>query len=451
MAVGEPVVVDVEPQEGFEPQPGGESQVPQNAGSAATDKIATANETPRKPSGLPAAPAVVVATFDSGLNPFHPCWRENASEDTRSVLPQLPADAQPLPLVFDSTYNGSLANGSLAANKASLDSMRPDTVYFMPSTRLLFASFFGSQIIDMDGHGAPASSQIACSKFAYGSQAFVLGINRADMNASEQSFMYDWLAEQTWIDVVHFNFGDIPFLLGAAIELDEGVDRLIASGKFVVLPAGNGVLGTGAGAFPTEVSYLTGPPGSLVVGSCDGSGWTVYSNYDPHVCPDGSGTRAASETGSGQREFEGTSSASPKAAGYAAELLWRLRSQFNVTTWTSPESLLRIPDPSQWPTLGPLKDGLLTAGEFHEVIRKTADPELRPDRLDGRSTTFGIPAVPAPMAQYAKQGYGKLTDATLEDAFSVLSGMTVMPLRPTEDDMYAASETIREVYWQRIF
>ncbi|MHB1260481.1 MAG: S8 family serine peptidase [Thermoplasmatota archaeon] len=343
---------------------------------------------------------------------------------------------------FRGTYGESLQE-----SQAAIDGIEDNVLYFIPGTRLLY---YGDEsaawrFIDKEAHGSLASTQIGCDGFAFGSETFVLAINYIDGFPQSVPKLVDWVAQQPFVDVVHLNMQDIPQPQQFDAQSQRAIGDLIATGKAVVVAAGNGIGGQWAN-YPMELSQFNGPAGSLVIGACDQDGWTLYSNLDPHVCPDGGATQAGEATGYGATSFDGTSSSSPRAAGYVAELLARVRAELGVPTGMSGGSLVDARGVAV-PTQGPLGDGLLTFAELHEVVRRTADADLGPSALDGDQSGFYVPASPSAETAYAKAGYGKLTEATLAAALEAIMGRTALPERPTEDQYYETSEAIREAYW----
>ncbi|HVF04207.1 MAG TPA: S8/S53 family peptidase [Frankiaceae bacterium] len=385
-----------------------------------------------KPPPLP--PAVVVATFDTGTNPFHPCFRRPGLTHPKQQTPRYPAASRPLPLALRGTYAASLA-----ASRRALEAIKPETLYHVPGTNL---SFYGgpradTEFVDDYPHGAQASSQIACPGYGLAPDAHLVVVNWYD-DIGSRGKLLAWAVAQPWIDVVHLNVQDIPTGLP-----DTDVAHAVASGKLVVIAAGNGVLGQGAN-YPMELSSYNAPRGSLIAGANDNDGYTVFSNLDPHVVMDGVGTRAAAPAGFGTVSFAGTSSSSPRTAGYAARLIADVRAMYGHTG----TGLVTIPSGRRRPKAGPLADGKLTAAELHEVIRKTADPNPHPSAFDGTSgwPVGGVPLVqpmPLPFAFYPKMGYGEVSEHTVAPALAVLSGVAPMPVRPAEDSFYAASESLR--------
>ncbi len=392
---------------------------------------------------LPEADPVVVAQFDTGTNPFHPCfrrdyWDEPGFSSPRDLVPTYPADAEILRLSYAETYGASRL-----ASQAVIGTIRPGKLYAVQGTNL---SFYGlgvakEDLIDYYPHGSQASSQIGCAQFGMASNAQLVILNWYRQPSLHDELLA-WVADQSWIDIVHLNIQDTP--LPVSGTTDRRIQAIIGSGKLVVIAAGNGVGGGGA-AYPMELSRWNGPPGSFIAGANDNGGYTYYSNYNPHAVMDGMGTAAAEPYGFGQTTFSGTSSASPRISGYAARLLGALRAEFGHTG----QGLLTMPDDATRPAAGPLADGSLTAAELHEVIRKTANPNPHDSAYNGSASATSPPQpVNTPFAVYVKMGYGQLSEHTLPLAVDVAAGRSPMPERPVEDQLYELSEGLREAYWE---
>ncbi|HEV2755988.1 MAG TPA: S8/S53 family peptidase [Actinomycetota bacterium] len=385
---------------------------------------------------------VVVATFDTGTNPFHPCFRRDWSgvKTPRDVVRNYPTSASPLPLKLLDGYTPSRK-----ASERALKSIKGERLYYVPGTNL---SFYGvgpqahEQLVDDYPHGSQASSQIACKEFGLAPNVHLVILNWYHEQTSTAALVR-WVAKQDWIDVVHFNIQDLPHpVVGGS---PEQMTLPISKDKMVVIAAGNGVGGFGA-SYPMELSQWNGPPGSLIAGANDNGGWSSYSNLDPHVVMDGCGTAAAESHGYGDTEFSGTSSASPRLTGYVARILGELRADLGHV-WG--RGLLTIPQGAPRPKTGPIADGKLTAAELHEVVRKTADPNPHESTYDGLpcvDSTVPQPA-PLPFAFYPKMGYGEVSEKTLADAVDVAAGRSPMPERPHEDAFYEQSETLRRTLW----
>jgi hypothetical protein len=413
-------------------------------------------------------PHVVVATLDTGTNPFHPAWRRPSSVHPSRLIPGYPRDARAVGLAFD---------GSFEQNVVRSDHLLAATdergTYWVPGT-----NFVGLWAADGDGipifdpaaatdpdaphthdHGARASSQIAGEGFGLEPEAYLVVMDRTHNSgggsppedaATVNARALRWAADQPWIDVIHTNIQNpvplareqVPVFPGYASAVRYALDR----GKVVVAAGGNFY------AEPTETSPHTGPPGALVVGANDNCGFADYSNPDPHVVMDGYGTVAAAPAGEGEAAFSGTSSASPRVTGYVAELLLEVRRHFGYTGGIQDGALVTL-ELADRPGRGPLADGRLTAAELHEVVRRTASPSSHPSKWDGTAGIDGIvgvgciPDPGGPFAFYPKMGYGEVSEHTIGDALAVATGAAEMPERPVEDRFYEVSEELRRRFW----
>ena len=403
----------------------------------------------------PSAPRVVAVTYDTGTNPFHPCFRRPNGPSAFDAIPEIRGIAQSLKLTFAVDYATSLTQ-----SQAAIDQMQPFSLYAIEGTNLLIytGTNGGADLVDTYPHGSMASSQITCPAFSMAPEGFLVianwysnydGAYAADSTGAHEvapdlTRLEMWSAQQEWIDVVHLNIQQIaPTVIGTSSV--ASIQAMVTAGKFVVIAAGNG-LGNAAGHIPTETIDYYSVPGVLVAGANDGTGYAEFSNLDPHTVMDGCATVAADYSSFGATRFDGTSSSSPRTTGYVMELLYRLRQRYGATAGTSGAVLMRLP-PGQRPVGGPLADGVLTVPELHEVIRKTADPTLAASWLDGDycGQAYAIPRPVDPQGNdYHRVGYGKLSEHTIDHALNVLTGAEPMPERPTEDRYYMLSTTARD-------
>ena len=397
------------------------------------------------------APHVVVATIDTGTNPFHPTWRRASAAHPSTYIPGYPASAKAAKLRF----LPELAD-SVERSRAELAKFGPGLTW-IPGTNIVGAWAHPSDRLpvfdwaygESHSHGARASSQIAGKGFGLAPDAYLVVMDRTadggtDLSTSNAEALR-WAADQPWIDIIHTNIGD-PIPLNHPDgqpwpNFPEAVAYAVSKGKLVVAAGGNYY------AEPTEVSAHAGPQGALVVGANDNCGYSEYSSLDPHVVMDGMGTAAAAPDGYGQAEFSGTSSASPRTTGYVADLLLRLRRAYGYTGGVTKDGALLTVPPAKRPKSGPLSDGRLTAAELHEVVRKTANPRSHASKWDGTQGTPCIREVPAGPSLYPKMGYGEVSEHTAGAAYDVATGRAPMPSRPDEDRFYEASEEARRRFW----
>lgn len=399
-------------------------------------------------------PHVVVATLDTGTNPFHPTWRRDQFRHPASFIPGYPISARPVELTFTSSFTGSVNASTIALNRFKED----DYPKWIPGTNLIGAWAKASDTLPIfqkgstsHSHGAQASSQIAGTEFGMAPETWVVIMDRTDDPATNAKVYtanaegLRWAAQQPWIDIIHTNIQHIAPLAGNPTPVDdpdhEAVFDPIAAGKLVVSAGGNWY------AESTETSPHAGPAGVLAAGANDNCGYTEFSNPNPHVVMDGASTVSAEPSGFGTASFGGTSSGSPRTTGYAAKLLLEIRRAFGYTDGMHDGALVLLDNETPRPAQGPLADGRLTAAELHEVIRKTANPNPHPSMWDGAQGTCIPQPADYPVAFYPKMGYGEVSEHTIGQALAVAIGQAPMPARPVEDMFYAASEQARHTFW----
>jgi hypothetical protein len=398
-------------------------------------------------------PHVVVATLDTGTNPFHPVWRRDQSRHPSTFLPGYPRSAKAARLSFRSSFKDSVK-----ASGSALAAFRGGALTWVPGTNIIgtwahptdeLPVFDATtRVAPSHAHGASASSQIAGRGTGTSPDTWLVVMDRTadggeDVYRSNAEGLR-WAADQPWIDIIHTNIQNAVPLAdesnAVAAGYAEAVVYALSKGK-VVVSAGGNFYGE-----PTETSPHAGPPGVLVAGANDNCGYSDYSNPDPHVVMDGMGTQAADPAGFGTVSFSGTSSASPRTTGYVAELLLRLRRAYGYTGGIRDGALVVVP-PGRRPATGPLADGRLVAAELHEVVRKTADPHSHDSAYDGSQGRTCVSDPGAGPAFYPKMGYGEVSEHTLPAALDVLTGRVPMPARPVEDSFYTASEAARAAFW----
>ncbi len=409
--------------------------------------------------------AVVVATLDTGVNPFHPDFRRDLNEPPETYLAGYPASTRL------NLHLGDIYAEDFEASAPQLGQLRTTSFpAWVPGTNLIALWAHGADtapVFDLYGargndpnpyhaHGARAASQIAGATHSMAPDA-LLAILDTSSQGPEAPDIYTvhaealrWAADQAWIDIIHTNIQNfVPLARSETAVGDrtpyymrgypEAVEYAVAQGKLVVAPAGN------FHAEPSETSPHAGIPGVLVIGANDNCGYSDVSNLNPHVVMDGHGTLAAAANGYGEEVFGGTSSSSALAAGYAARLLQDVRHHFRDAS-VDGDGLVQLA--GNTPDQGPLADGRLTAAELHQVIRTTADPNPHASAFDGAP---GAQCIEQPAdgesAFYPKMGYGEVSEHTLSHAMAVLLGETPMPSRPVEDILFAASETARSLLW----
>ena len=411
-----------------------------------------------RPTRAKFEPHVVVATLDTGTNPFHPTWQRNEYRHPSAYIPGYPKTAASLDLTITDSFKESVA-----ASKEELDGLKgAEFPVWVPGTNLI-GLWAGADdmrpVFDVrnptdtgsHSHGAHASSQISGEGFGLSPDSYLVVMDRtSDGGRSPYEVNAEglrWAADQPWIDIIHTNIQNPVPLADEETLLfpgyPEAVRYALSKGKVVVSAGGN------FWVEPTETSPHAGPPGVLVAGANDNCGYTDYANPDPHVVMDGYQTYSAAADSYEQDTFGGTSSASPRTTGYVAELLLRIRREYGYTGGIRNGALVTLP-PATRPATGPLADGRLVAAEMHEIVRKTANPNPHESKWDGdQMIGLCVPQpVDLPVAFYPKMGYGEISEHTIDLAFDVAVGRAEMPSRPVEDEYYKHSEELRRRFWE---
>lgn len=393
------------------------------------------------------APHVVVATLDTGTNPFHPSFRRDQFAHPSTFIPGYPASAESVQLTFRDSFSASVS-----ASKAALAMFKQKNFpYWIPGTNIIgtwAAQDDGTPIFQSGStshsHGAQASSQIAGTGFGLAPETWLVIMDRTpDPAATDRVYLANgeglrWAADQPWIDIIHTNIHNLVPLAGNPTPVWDGAYQAalyaMSKGKLLVSAGGNWYVE------PTETSPHAGPPGVLAAGANDNCGYTEFSNPNPHVVMDGASTVSAAPSGYGEASFGGTSSASPRTTGYTAQLLLQIRRHFGYAGGIQEGALVVLAEGAR-PSQGPLADGRLTAAELHEVVRKTADPNPHASMWDGGQSLTCIPQPQDyPYAFYPKMGYGEISEHTFQAAFDVTIGAAAMPARPVEDEFFNASQ-----------
>ncbi|HVM46354.1 MAG TPA: hypothetical protein VM582_10505, partial [Candidatus Thermoplasmatota archaeon] len=169
----------------------------------------------------PPAPSATIAFIDQGINPYHVVFRDaspRAQQHPSTYIPGYPADAQPLHLSFGHVE----LKDALRADCALWLSLQPNTLYYVPGTRIVGAiSFFGEvgaprscddvarhrspYVFDTGGHGTMVASRAAGAGYGACAECFVVAAQGFGLAAVE------WAAAQPWIDAQSNSWGPIVF------------------------------------------------------------------------------------------------------------------------------------------------------------------------------------------------------------------------------------------------
>ncbi len=398
---------------------------------------------------------VVVAVPDTGINPYHDDFSLPADDDLQSVPPWeyiagYPQTSQPLELMLDSpSYEDAVAE-----DQAAWNGVEQSKLYHFPGTRIIGAYGVPTQeintdppILDDNGHGTASTSLVAGG---------IHGFNRDvdTLIVAVQGWTLEWVHEQPWIDVISNSWGYTANVSGLGNE-DKPMSRAATeAGKVVAFAAGNGAssLGLACDRTVSTIDHAAGPPWNLVVGAVSPKNQQdhCWHSIPPDVSSYGSFVPAADwRSIDGERNFSGTSSATPLVAGVVADQILEARRAFGDTT-EGPHGSAALAVASAGaalPSTGPLADGRLVRTEVEATTMKTAYPvEFDPAVCTSDPMTC-VNTTPTTPAYFVYQGYGIVNQASSSRAMDVLFGRAQMPDRGEVDTWMATKEAVAGAFW----
>lgn len=445
-------------------------------------------------SDAPAAPVVVVAMIDTGINPYSPAFRDTsdlAQQYPATYIPGYPDDARALNLSLDLPYAQAVV-----ADKDVWDNVAQNTLYYIPGTKIVGAisigrggtscnnvpnippaggtvnGFFCSEhaILDDAGHGTMTASRATSFSHSLGSGARVVEIEGLG------ALSVNWAAAQPWIDVQSNSWAS-----ATPAQASPDIAKAFANAatkELVFAASGNGLAFThGFAPTPTEIGS-TAAPGVFIVGAHDNGHVTAWPGAPAHVVADGyggyTGTFHSSDAPHPDPIACCTSAAAPYAAGGAANLLYEARRIVGDTGTGLRDGALAV-GPNHTAS-GPLDDGILTLGEARAVYLETAEARPREGADDGLLHFTGGPAapqhpeygpgenpfcegcwtlplqwtqVPDDQPAYASIGYGAINERSAAAAAAVLRGDAPLPVRPAEDAFFAQDQDFRRTTYPK--
>lgn len=377
----------------------------------------------------PVPPVVAVVGETAGVNVLHEDFRTADGRDP--VYPR----GMPTPELVTLPATGSFAARMAAVEAGPLGRPKPGRLYAVRGTRLLFYAAPGvTTFVGGDrGHATGTLSSAVGRRFGTAPDALGLVVPGATPAA------FEWLSRQSWVDVASMSTYGVrtvnssepattPICLGA-----EPVSRWINAGHAFFSSSGNTT------DQPEALVSPNGLSGVYQVGGVDATGKSWLPGHpeetDPYyavgnvVRPYETGElfsfpAAAPDSLTGSVHFGGTSGATPRTAGRAAVLVGEARLLLG-----SRGRGLNLADASpgaRLPRTGPLADGSFSAQELVRLLHAVA-----------------VPALGAPGARYAVEGYGALTPAAQRAAVQVLRGAAQMPARVEDDTANTAAEQLR--------
>ncbi len=428
-------------------------------------------------------PFTVIAFVDSGINPYHQDFRApDFTHHPSTFIQGYPANASSVPLSHDVADAAGYA-AARTADEEVISDLSGNKLYWFPGTRIIggYSGTSGgggvypdTKVLDENGHGTGVASVAAGQYFGSNPNALIVmveGLGDASLN---------WATSQPWIDIVSNSWGNIG---NAPLGSTTGTRNATRRGQTVAFAAGNGTTNTNSygacngstcvkpwvndgGPVPVEdpckcktpdsnpstTSPYGGPSWVLTVGATSPiNGQAHWWHSIPvDVSSFGSKWRAAAYDGverTQNRDFGGTSCATPITAGVLSAVIDRARQVFGDTTGGQrPGQVVAAATPgATLPTAGPLSDGSLTRAEAEAIVIKvTAHVPFDPVKA---TWDYAIRPTTGTPYDYAVQGYGVVDRESKARSLKVLMGEIPMPDRANVDQVIAAFDTLRNGVW----
>lgn len=437
-------------------------------------------------------PITTIALIDTGINPYHPTFRDPSPlglQHPSTYLPGYPKTATALPLTLDAPT----LDAALEADADIWASVAMGEIYWVPGTRIAGLVAFSAsggkscdngmpnvppaggvlrnsgcperRLLDDAGHGTMTASRAA------GIGTSLSPTSRIVMIEGLGDEGVRWAASTGWIDVQSNSWGSLAPGIGSRRTIETAAQR-----HLVVFASGNGTAFSGAAPTPTH-THSTRGLGAIQVGAHDNGNVSAWSDAPAHLVADGFGGLTAPHDSLdpvAPRPISCcTSAAAPYAAGAAARILRDARLALGDVTPGMTAGTPAIAAQGT-PVLGSpiLGDGIFTLDEWKRVLLTTAD--ARPDHgpHDGFRNFLGGPDaprfpehgpgenpfcllcttmpvawrdVPAEVPAYLSIGYGSVDARTVDAARAVLLGSAPLPARPDEDAFFAVDDRIGTV------
>jgi hypothetical protein len=418
---------------------------------------------PEEKSG--AKPHIVVAIIDTGINPYHevfrrPDWTQHPSTYIPGFLSEIPA----LNLTFGDDYAKNIEQDTQVWENTEVEH-----IYWVPETNIITISFGdfsavntvssasgGKIILDDSGHGTYAAHCVS----SMCPNATVLMIESPDPLKA-----ISWVIDQKWIDVF--------FSVATAGDFDEMVwanatEILYEKGVVVLGPAGNYPLPSIIGLpITTGANLPMGmcPPWEMIVGGAQNEtkGETAIAGKTPDFVSDYVQIMAQHDSVNGYEIAGGTSFSTPKAAGVAAEIIYRIREKTGYSGGISNGSL--ISGVSGFGGL--LVDGNINNQEFRNLMNQSAiywqTAEYNPTNSSSMFNSSWIPlylneiadfatataATPVnPIIPAAQMGWGYVGPEIVGTAVKIALGEMEAPDKGLNAEYMKQEYALRVAYWE---
>jgi subtilisin family serine protease len=401
-------------------------------------------------------PFVVIAFVDSGINPYHDDFRApEFVHHPATFLEGYPADATPLTLSLDLADTDGYDAAVEADDEAWLGVERGQ-LRWIPGTRIVggisianggtVAGRSERMIRDDQGHGTGVAS-VAAGRW-YGSNPDALIVMVEGLGDAALT----WATAQPWIDIVSNSWG--PGLPGrVSTGSVAGTRAAVARGQTVLFSAGNGMYNTNSSdvwpaAVPVEdpckckipppnvstTSHYGGPSWVMSVGAASPVNGQAHWWHGVPVDVMSFGSKWAAAAAFGvrrddNRDFGGTSCATPITAGVLSAVIQRARAEFGDTVSGQradrPGVVAEAAPGADLPPAGPLSDGTFTQADARLLVERAAEPVAAdPDRL-----TWDYAVVPTTTASWVHQGYGLVDRDARVRSLAYLLGEVEVPER----------------------
>jgi hypothetical protein len=380
---------------------------------------------------------VVVATVDSGVNPYHEAFRRPGwTAHPATYLSGFPERAEALDLTFPagSYWDAVQADADVWAG------VEEHRTYWVPGTNLLVrdqgdVSFVAADedersILDEVGHG----TQVAGTVNQAHSGATILAVE------STRNGALDWAARQPYVDVISLSYGAPAS--GPLAPLQDGIEAARENGKVLVVSAGNN-------PNPQVLTRPNGPPKAISVGGAhpeDGADAFTSSKGVDVVSDFTVGNLPEAETRQARGSATGTSFSAPNVAGTLARVLEDLRERAGDTDEAKEGGLVDVPPAME---AGPyLDDGVLGARELRDAMNRTARYQATTDYDSDAPLEhpLSIPAPSAPGAPWVQQGWGYVGPGLADDVAATAAGEAHPTKSPAARTYMEANHRSRQLY-----
>jgi subtilisin family serine protease len=302
---------------------------------------------------------VVVALFDSGINPYHEVFRGSRVSHLDFDIVDGVTGAPPE--LVNLTLGGDF-QADLDADAAFWRTVQPGRLYGFLGTNVLAISFQdpSEQALILDETFTSHGSSTAYNVIRENPDALILMIQAASAipttgaNGQETAGLR-WAAAQVWIDAISISLGPPVQAMPGYDETPAALRSVVEAGKLVVASVGNQPI-------PYFSDPIAGPPWVVGVGGVisDSRGEAVIAAKIPDLVSDFRGLGVSKNDTRAFVSFGGTSLAAPTVAAQMAKAILLTRQHYGHTGGIRDGALV------QW------SGGKLTNADFRAAFNRTA-------------------------------------------------------------------------------